>query len=139
MLINLTKKYIRERSFLELCRKSGITRNTWRSLLRGGRIQKDTLDRMYNFFDLPVDEFYIKNLSSRYTDRNETIETTIKVIRVYLFGMTTEEFAKMLGMSKRSIERIERGELKEQLTVSFFQKIFDKKNIAKCRWDWPVE
>ena len=125
MLINLTKKYIRERSFLELCRKSGIIRNTWRSLLRGGRIQKDTLDRMY--------KFYIKNLSSRYTDRDETIETTIKVIRVYLFGMTTEEFAKMLGMSKRSIERIERGELKEQLTVSFFQKIFDKKNIAKCR------
>ena len=57
---------------------------------------------MYNFFDLPIDEFYIQNLSSRYTDWDETIETTIKVIRVYLFGMTTEEFAKMLGMSKSS-------------------------------------
>lgn len=124
MLINEIKRYIRNKSLSQLSKETKIARNTFYSLLRWGRVQKETLDYLYSFFWLAIDDYYIGTLQKRHEKSEYLPWQAVKLIRISIFGMNFKEFADKMGVSERTLRRIESGGNKQGLDIEFFEKLY---------------
>lgn len=60
------QEYIQKEGMTKLSRMSGLSDQTIWNIIRGIRPTKKTVDILYKFLKLEIDERYISNLSSRY-------------------------------------------------------------------------
>ena len=106
MLKQAIKDYIQENWIKKLCMLSWLSDQTINNVLKWIRPQKRTVDILYKVLNLQVDERYISNLNSRYSD-SDWIWRIIKTIRIFMW-YDQEQFAKKLDVSTRTLQRIEK-------------------------------
>lgn len=105
MLKQALKKFIKENGIKKTCMLSWLSSQTICNVIKWIRPSKKTADILYRLLDLSIDERYVSNLMSRYSE-SEWIGMLIRTIRVNM-GMDQDEFAKMLDISTRTLQRIE--------------------------------
>ena len=99
------KRYIKEHGLKTTCARSWLSDETLRNLLKGKSLSKKTIEILYKFLRLPIDNWYISNLKNSYSN-NEGIGMLIRTIRVNM-GMDQEEFSKIIDVNIRTLQRIE--------------------------------
>jgi hypothetical protein len=73
------------------------------------KLKIQQIEKVYRYYRIPVDDFYIQNLQKRYRPSQSVIGNLFMVLRIQK-GRTREEVARMIKGDARSITRIETGE-----------------------------
>lgn len=92
----------------DLARETGISRSALRSLknLKKVKYRKQTLDVLYEYFELEYDEFYKENMKKRHPPTFAVIGNIMRLKRLE-HHRSVEEVAKIIKGSVREIYRIE--------------------------------
>jgi len=99
------KRYIKEHGVKTTCDRSGLSDQTIRNILHGNRPSKRSVDILYKFLKLEVDQRYIENLSTWY-GKWFWVGGVIKSIRINM-GLDQVQFAHLIWVNKRTLQRIE--------------------------------
>lgn len=92
----------------DLSRQTGVSRSALRSLknLKKSKYRKQTLDVLYDFFDIDRDEFYKENMKKRHPPTFTVIGNIMRLKRLEQHW-SIEEVAKIIKWSPRELYRIE--------------------------------
>lgn len=92
----------------DLSRQTGVSRSALRSLknLKKTKYRKQTLDVLYDFFDIDRDEFYKDNMKKRHPPTFTVIGNIMRLKRLEQHW-SIEEVAKIIKWSPRELYRIE--------------------------------
>lgn len=119
MLIPLVKNYIKEHSMESLSIISWVSRQSLHNLVnkRKPTFRKQTLDKLYSFFHLYKDEFYIQNFKRQYQDWPSYLARILQNKRLWL-GLSRHELARRSLISEKTISRVERWWMPDDWTLN---------------------
>lgn len=132
MLQEKIKEYIEKNSVRELQKKVWVGANVIYAILNSENRKyfKESLDKLYKFFDLAEDLFFKKNIIL--PKRKNPLWKLLYLKRLKL-GLSENEVAKKLKCSLRQLKRIELGDLKnyDSYFVKEILKLYNFSEVEK--------
>jgi len=126
MLVEKIRSYLADHTIQDLHYSTGICTGVFYSLLKRDwkKYNKNTLDIVYEFFDLPRDQFYNDNLKKRYPKTPSLFGTFIRCKRLKL-EIDLWELAKSVRVDQRALARLESGDALPTFDSWTIQNIFN--------------
>lgn len=113
MIRKKLNEFLENNTYQTLTEKTGVNSAIVNSIINGNpkkiRYRKSTLDALYDFFNLKIDNFYNDNMKKRYPATDSMLGTYLRNKRIEL-GLSQDEVAQHLKSTKLTIARIELGE-----------------------------
>lgn len=109
MLIPMIKNFVKEHWIWILSKRTGVSRQSVYNLLnnKNATFKKSTLDKLYSFFHLYKDEFYLQNLKRQYQDWHSYLARLLQDKRISMW-LSRYDIVKGAIISEKTISRIER-------------------------------
>jgi len=116
-----------------LSRKTGISRSALRSLknLKKIKYRKQTLDVLYEYFDLVYDTFYNDNMKKRNPPTFAVIGNIMRSKRI-AHHRSVEEVARMIKGSVRELYRIEAGDSLPSYSSWYMEQLLE---LYEFEWE----
>lgn len=132
MLEQKLREYLWKHSIEHLYHKTWISPTVFYKILKREwkKYNKNTLDILYDFFNLPIDSFYKENLKKWYSKTPSLFWTFVRYKRLK-YQISVDELAKKIKMEKRALLRLESWDALPWYNSHSIQNIFEILNFTK--------
>lgn len=105
------KEFLRNWDFNKLSKDTWLSNNVLISFFenKNRKYTKNTMDILYDFFHLEIDDFYKENVKKWYPKTNSLFWYLLRTKRTNK-NIMIEDLAKMIKIERRTLSRIESGD-----------------------------
>lgn len=131
MLVEKIREYLDTHTIQDLHNKTWVCTGVFYSLLKRDwkKYSKNTLDILYDFFELQRDQFYNDNLKKWYPKTPSLFGTFVRYKRLHM-EIDIKQLAKLVRVDERALARLESWDALPTFDSWTIQHIMDTLNFT---------